>query len=225
MRYLLWIVPLLLVVTPADARRRLSDPPPIDPCSVLTQKVVDAHFPAAHATGETGRYAKNMCKYAWDKPNKAEIEKKNQARIQEVMKEKMAAMRAGKKVKAGAGWTQLSTQNEVWLSVPQVEMKSKEQAKSSFESAVKVINDGITRDVKAKGLKGTKVTFQAKTEDVAGVGDKAVWSPKLRELGVLDGDRFFWLGVKVHGDGAKDRAEAIKLAKRILGAEGAADDK
>jgi hypothetical protein len=98
------------------------------------------------------------------------------------------------------------------------------QASSSFNGAVERLNKGITRTVR-----GQTVTFQSKTTPVSGVGDRAEWVEKQRELGVVDGARFFWVGVRVHGDAAKDRAEAIALAQRILGAGStptpAADDK
>jgi hypothetical protein len=206
------LVIAFVVATPLVAKKRLSDPPPVDPCTILTPDVVKTHFPKASPTGGAGKYAKNMCQYKWSKPNAAEVERRNQAKMKASMDARMAAMRAGKRYQPKPGeMAPESLENEVWVSVPHFKMANDEQAARNFNDAVTRLNEGITRTVRGKTF-----TFQSKTEPVKGVGDRAEWVDKQRELGVLDGDRFFWVGVKVHGEAAKDRAEAIALAKRLL---------
>jgi hypothetical protein len=76
---------------------------------------------------------------------------------------------------------------------------------------MKILSEGITRE-----HKGVEITFQADITPVDGVGDKAAWAAKLRQLSVADGRRMFHLTVNTGADREQELVKAIAVAKDLV---------
>jgi hypothetical protein len=104
--------------------------------------------------------------------------------------------------------------HEVSLTILDRSYASPAAAVASLESSVAELSKGVTVEVQ-----GRKHTSRVEFEGwVDGVGDKAAWAPKPRELSVAHGGVRFALAVRGFGDAAEDRARAIDLARRVAAA-------
>jgi hypothetical protein len=173
------------------------------PCEILSDGLIRAHFDIAsevEITRESYDYSPHpLCTVRWPKPNAAEIEAGTGEAMQEYMRKKMA----GEDVKMPS----FVTTDEVSLTLLKTVFDSGDVALASFDSAMKILSDGMTRK-----HKDVEVTFQADVTPVEGVGDKAMWAEKLHQLSVLSGRRIFHLGVKTGSDNDADTAKAMANA-------------
>ena len=71
----------------------------------------------------------------------------------------------------------LRTESEVSLTLYEPPFDSPAQAQSSFDSAMKRLAEGVTG-----AHQDVEVTFQADVTPVEGVGDRAMWAPKMPAL-------------------------------------------
>jgi hypothetical protein len=76
---------------------------------------------------------------------------------------------------------------------------------------MKTLTEGVTatRD-------GVSATIQADGTPVTGIGQKAMWVPKLRQLSVVDGNRMFHLGVNTGSDLDAELEVAKELARKVV---------
>jgi hypothetical protein len=104
--------------------------------------------------------------------------------------------------------------HEVSLTILDRSYASRAAAVASLESSVAELSKGVT--VEVQGRKHTsRVEFEGWVE---GVGDKAAWAPKPRELSVAHAAVRFAVSVRGFGDAAEDKARAIDLARRVAAA-------
>ena len=191
-----------------EVEKRTGRKPSTDttPCEILDDELVRAHFeigPEAEIKRSPSKYSPHpLCTVSWDKPNAEEIEQKNAAAMSEYLQAKMR----GEDVKMPS----FRTTNEVSLTLYDPEFEDASSAMSSFDSAMKSLSDGITAS-----HEDVEMTFQADLTPVEGVGDKAMWAAKMRQLSVVDGTRIFHVGVNTGADLEADRAKAEAVAKAV----------
>lgn len=106
--------------------------------------------------------------------------------------------------------------HEASLTILDRSFASPAAAVASLESSVAELSKGVT--VEVKGRKHTsRVEFEGWLD---GVGDKATWAPKPRELSVAHRGVRFAVAVRGFGDAAESKARAIDLARRVAAALG-----
>ncbi|MCL4809569.1 MAG: hypothetical protein KJ062_17550 [Thermoanaerobaculia bacterium] len=104
--------------------------------------------------------------------------------------------------------------HEVSLTILAQSYASPAAAVASLESTVAELSKGVT--VEVQGRKHTsRVEFEGWLD---GVGDKAAWAPKPRELSVAHAGVRFAVAVRGFGDAAEGKARAIDLARRVAAA-------
>jgi len=106
--------------------------------------------------------------------------------------------------------------HEVSLTILDRSFPSRTAAVASLESSVAELSKGVTVEVKGRSHT-SRVEFEGWLE---GVGDKAAWAPKPRELSVAHGGVRFAVAVRGFGDAAEEKARAIDLARRVATALG-----
>lgn len=200
--------------------------PAADSCAVLTETLVRRTFDLSDKVKlERGKStgADQVCAYQWDKPNadklRAELHKKEQEHVKQMMKQ----LHSGK---MGQGLTEMAKEvptvkSQVSLILSNFHFDSKDNARTSFQSSMKKLNDGIKREVSVPGKKGKHeevVAFRLQNVPVKGVGDLAAWSPKIDQLTVLDGKRIFHVRANIHTDADENLVEAKKLAQAVIDA-------
>ena len=103
------------------------------------------------------------------------------------------------------------TRFTVSLTVIDQEFGSPAAAAASLESSVEELSKGIS--IKVQGKTHTK---QVKFDDwLEGVGNKAIWAPKLSELQVADDNGRFAVSVRGFDDASQNLSKAVELARRL----------
>ncbi|WP_299082244.1 hypothetical protein [uncultured Paraglaciecola sp.] len=97
----------------------------------------------------------------------------------------------------------------VSLTLLQQDFASAQDAVVSLENTVAKLSKGVTVTVKGKAHT-TKVKFD---DWITGLGNKAIWAPKLSELQVAADTERFALSVKGYGDKKQNLVKAIDLAR------------
>ena len=105
---------------------------------------------------------------------------------------------------ASAASVSLTVHNQVF--------DSSAAAVASLESAVATLERGVTVTVRGKE-RTTQVDFDDWME---GVGDRAAWAPRNKELLVAANGVRFAVAVKGVGDEAASRATAVEVARRVI---------
>ena len=189
-------------VSKPDARPEATE---IDPCAILDEELVRAHFEIGEAE-LTSRQSTSthhpLCRVAWAKPDAAEIEKK----AQEGMAEYIKAKARGEDAKMPS----FQTENEVHLTVNFPPSETSEGAAASFGSAMQVLEQGI----QDRDNPDAPPKFKYDTVLVEGVGENARWAPKLSQLSVQSGLYVFHVGVRT-GDPEVNKEKAMALAADI----------
>ena len=103
------------------------------------------------------------------------------------------------------------TKNEVSLTLYEPAFESADQAMQSFDSAMKRLSEGMTRT-----HDDVEVTFQADVTPVQGVGRKAMWAPKMRQLSFVTDDRIIHVTVNTGAEDEADRAKATAIAQQLV---------
>gem|GEM_PF-2262823 len=228
-----FLAPALVVTLSfgAFAKTKRADGP--DPCKSLTPAHVKAVF-KQQAKGKRGQFAKNVCTYSWDVADKAAAEAAQQKAMQAYIMESMKARQEGR---PQPPMPAIRTSNEVSVTYPRNTFKTKAQAEAAFMRNVQSLKEGITASVSDKtvkkaidkNLKGNKAasdltkkqvkkkkytaTFKMELKEVDGVGMKAAWASKQKQLGFVHNKQIWWLNVNVSKDDAENKAKAIELAK------------
>lgn len=176
------------------------------PCEILDDEFVRAHFeigPDVEISRSPSKYSPHpLCTVSWPKPNAAEIEERSGEAMMEYMQKKMV----GEDVKRPS----FRTTDEVSLTLYEPEFESPDAAMASFDSSMKMLSEGIT-----SSHEDVEVTFQANLTPVEGVGDKAMWAAKMRQLSVVNGNRIFHVSVNTGAELEADLEKAKAVAKDV----------
>lgn len=176
------------------------------PCEVLDERVIRASFDIGsdvQLTRKPSKYSPHpLCTVSWPKPNAAELEKNQASAISDYMQRKMK----GEDVKMPS----FRTSNEVSLTLYEPQFDSPQEAVASFDLAMKRLSEGMTAS-----HQDIEMTFQADVTPVEGVGSKAMWAPKLRQLSVVDRNRIFHVGVNTGAELNEELEKAKAIARDI----------
>lgn len=179
-------------------------------CDNLKSGLLDDVFgsEANTATFRAGsKYVQNtLCTATWNKPDHEALAA---ASSQYETKKAMAKMMKQKFELAAPPPPSYT----VSLTMLDDEYDSTGDAVASLENAVAELSEGITVTVQGKAHT-TQVEFG---DWVDGVGDKAIWAPKLSELQVAEGKRRFAVSVTGYAEASQNLAKAVELANRITG--------
>jgi len=190
-------------VRPAAARAASEGD--VDPCAVLDEEMIRAHFDVGDAELEIKPSTNThhpLCRAFWRKPDADAREKAFQAK----MTDYITAKAKGEDVEM----PKLRTNNEVSLTLNMPPSESEEAAAAAFQSAMQTLERGF-RD---KDNPEAPPKFQYDTNPVAGVEDQASWTPGLSQLSVQSGRYLFHVTVQV-GDAEENQAKAKELASEI----------
>lgn len=186
--------------------RRFEPSTDTTPCEILDDALLRPVFDLAadvEITRSTSRYSHHpLCTASWPKPNAAELEAEQGARMMEYMQKKVA----GEDVEMPS----FRTTNEVSLTLLEPAFDDARAARSGFDSAMKRLSDGVTGS-----HEDVEITFQADLVPVAGVGDDARWAAKMRQLSVVDDRRIFHLTVNTGAEHAAELETAKQLARQV----------
>lgn len=145
-----------------------------------------------------------LCSAYWEKPDKAEMEARYQAEIQEWAKSIGSADRKAQPRFPNIG-------NEISITLLNQQYDSAEDAVASLDSAVATLSKGI-----AVTAGGQQRTVQTEFADwVDGVGDKAIFTDKGALLIAHDGRRMT-LSVRVADDPAANRQLSVEFAQAFF---------
>jgi hypothetical protein len=203
----------LLAWGPAPANYPASDNPSgvsEDSCAVLENGMVPEMFgvDAALVSYRRSVPVKSaghvLCHAGWDNPDKAEMDEAYTKKLQEWTRNQLS----GKKEPMPKPPNSVA---EVSVTLVSTRFDSAAAAVASLEDAVATLSKGVT--VNVGGRDYTEKTSFGDWLD--GVGDKAIFSES-GELLVAAGDKRFSVLVKVSDDPARNRENAIALAKRII---------
>jgi|GEM_PF-3123326 len=175
------------------------------PCEVLSDELLARHFEVggAEIKRTPSKYSPHpMCTATWPKPNAAELE----AKAEEVRAENIQKRILGQDVEPVE-----SPNNKVSLTLGKDRFGNRSDAVSSFDSAMRVLSEGMTIEV--NGEKTKTPTYEY--EPVTGVGEKAAWVPRLHQLSVATSSRIFHVSVNVSGGPDADMAKARELARDL----------
>lgn len=193
------------VIDEVEARTGAEPSTSTQPCDILDDELVRAHFNVAEGveiTRSPSKYSPHpLCTVTWDKPNADEIREQNREQIME----RMRAQMEGGELPAQARAT-----NELTLTIYEPRFESPEAALGSFETAMRRLSEGVTARSGDR-----EVTFQADVEPVEGIGLKAMWAPKLRQLSVVEGRNLFHVTVNT-GELATDKELARSVAADVV---------
>lgn len=187
----------------------------VNPCEVFTEAMVGAvvdipegaQVEQRRGSGVTSK----LCTYRWEDPNFDQ-----EAHNREMMQKMQEALREGRMPQGIADMATSARSGAELSYTHQPESENAATARQQFESAMEMLNRGITRTIDRGPQKGQSVSFQFSTVSVEGVGDAAEWSERMHQLSVLDGRQVFHLSVKVAEDAAGDLELAKQLAGRLL---------
>jgi hypothetical protein len=178
----------------------------VNPCDLLTDAFVSEHLPSAVGSTierEISEYSIHpSCMVSWRKPNADEIKANTGAVMQEYMQRKMR----GEDVQM----PKIRTNDELTLTLFEPVFDDSQLAQNSFDQAMSMLQEGVTGT-----HDGVEVTFQSDVFDVNGVGDKASWAQRLRQLSVVSGGRIFYVTVTTGADNAEELAVAVAVAKDV----------
>lgn len=175
------------------------------PCEVLSDDLLRKHFDIGDADlkRSPSQYSPHpLCTVTWPKPNAAELEAEREAQRADYLRKKML----GEAVERPE-----SPNVEVSLTINKDRFESRTEAVASFDSAMRILSEGMTFETDAGPHKTPTYDF----EPVDGVGEKAAWVPKMSQLSVATSHRIFHVGVDVDGGPDADLAKAKDLARDL----------
>ena len=137
-------------------------------------------------------------------PDLVEIEAETATKMQEYMQKKMA----GEDVKM----PDFKTNDEASLTLVRPVFDDEAAAMSAFDSSMKMLSEGVSAS-----HEGVTATVQADITPVNGIGDKAMWAAKMRQLSVVSGRQIIHVGVRTGAGAEADLATAQAMASDLLG--------
>ncbi len=183
----------------------------VDACTVLTADLVQSLFDigdAELAFKPGSSKANPSCVASWPVPNAEEVKAESAKAMQDYMMAKVA----GEKDVGPMPLPHL--ENEVRLTFAGRSFKDAAAAQAAFDGLLISLKEGITAEAEVDGTTH-KHTFRIDYDhEVEGVGERAAWAPKLKQLSFVSGRQILHLNVDL-GDPAENERLAIEAAKSI----------
>ncbi len=179
-------------------------------CSVLRGGVLREVFGAEAGAAELspgGPFVPHgLCTATWDKPDADALREARTRHQVEKMKASMGKRSFDEPTPPAPNYS-------VSLTLLMERFDSPAAAVTSLENAVKQLTEGITVEVAGRKRR-TQVDFD---DWIDGLGDRAIWAPKMSELSVANNGYRFAIGVSGFGDADVNRERAEALARRLIG--------
>ena len=106
-------------------------------------------------------------------------------------------------------------EHEVRLTFAGKSFKDAAAAQAGYDALMVTLKEGVTAEAEYQGTK-KKHTFKVQYDhEVAGVGEKAAWAPKLKQLTFVSGRHIMHLNVDL-GDPAENERMAVELAQAVV---------
>jgi hypothetical protein len=186
----------------------------IDACTVLTADLVRSIFDIGEVelSFRPGSSKANpSCVASWPVPNAEEVKAESAKAMQDYMMAKVA----GEKDIGPMPLPHL--EHEVRLTFAGKTFKDAAAAQAAFDGLLISLKEGITAEAEVGGTT-QKHTFRIDYDhEVEGVGEKAAWAPKLKQLSFVSGRQILHLTVNL-GDPTENERLAIAAAKSISAA-------
>ena len=144
-----------------------------------------------------------LCTVSWAKANAAELEQERVQLMTDYMQRKMRG--------EDVAMPSFRTTDEVSLTLYSPTFDSRAKAVAGFDAAMKRLSDGVT-----SSAGDVEFTYQADVEPVAGVGEKAMWVPKMRQLSFVSDKQLLHLSVNTGRDINEELATARALAHDVI---------
>jgi hypothetical protein len=174
------------------------------PCDVFSRDDVAATFSVAGDDISASRDAvpgNLACSYEWARADVEAIHERN----------RQAAMQS---LRSGGGVPRFeSDTNSLLITFHGVDFPSTDEALRGFDQMVQRLSEGVS-----SGAGSERFEFQAGFEPSDGIGERAAWSEKLRQVSVVSGTRLFHVSLNTGGERSADRARAEEIARRIAAA-------
>ncbi len=178
-------------------------------CAILSDAMIRSRFVLGDEVAldrNPSRHSPHpLCTVSWAKANADELEQQRAQLMTDYMQRKIR----GEDVPMPS----FRTIDEVTLTVFSPAFESKAQAEAGFDSAMKRLSEGVTTSAGE-----SEFTFQADVEPVSGVGDKAMWVPKMRQLSFVSGNQLLHLTINTGRDPSEELATARGLAEDVMSA-------
>lgn len=163
------------------------------------------HIPVAtEITREPSKYTPHPhCTAIWRKADADDIERRQAEALQEYLRRRMQ----GEKVEPPA----VSSTNRVALTLFGQPHEDSSAGRAEFHGAMRLLAVGYTGE-----YDGMELTFQAELEPVAGIGQQAMWAPRLHQLSVFsDSGQIYHLVVETGPDGSAEFSAAREMAAKL----------
>jgi hypothetical protein len=177
------------------------------PCDILTLAEVTSTFgvPEEGVTTERGEVPGNsFCSYKWKKVDGEAIEERNRAAM-------MKGLQSGGNFMDAL--TSERSEGELFITFHGQTFGSTAEAVQAFDAMVDRLTSGISATVG-----DDTAVFQASFDPSEGIGAKAAWSDKLRQLSVVSGTHLYHVKLHNDADPRVDRAGAEAMARTIAAA-------
>jgi hypothetical protein len=183
-----------------------------DACAVLTADLVQTTFDIGDAelSFRPGSSKANpSCVASWPVPNAEEVKAESAKAMQDYMMAKVA----GEKDLGTMPIPHL--EHEVRLTFAGKSFKDAAAAQARYDALMATLEEGVTAEAEYQGAK-QKHTFRVEYDhEVDGVGEKAAWAPKLKQLTFVSGRHIMHLNVDL-GDPAENERMAVKTAQGVV---------
>lgn len=194
-----------------------------EPCNYIDEAMVREGFGVSDAIEITKSDSYGTCSFQWDGLTEAE----RTAADEEMTNAMISAVTSGNRPSMSdlqKGYFNVS------LNFTTAKITSADQAASTYETINKRMSEGIkvsADQVKEKTSSlsdedidnaiGDGVTFKGgQRTEINGVGDKAVWDAKLKQLTVLAGTDIFFMTVDAGGDQELSIEKSKEMAKKVI---------
>ncbi len=177
---------------------------PQHPCDAFTVADVASHFSIEQdvITVKRGEPGTNViCSYEWEKPDAAEIKKRNEAIY-------MEGVMSGKALEAIKLYER--TESELSITFNHSGFKSRAEAVQGLDTMVERLEKGVTASAGDQD-----VAFTSKFVPVTGIGEKAVWSQSLRQVSAVSGKQLYHVKQFANKDPEDDRPGSEAIARKI----------
>lgn len=195
-----------------------------NPCEILTEQMVRSAYALDESISITKDDTYGVCTYSWEQAEEAASEEEQLNAVMEAMRTgNMASTKAIASkghYSAGFNFSTISPKNASDA------ITSFENIIESLEAGVKVDREKIKEEMVKKGLDASTIdqyvaeegiTFSSGgMQAIAGVADRAMWSPKRKQLTVLSGTHIFFVNVDAGGDDAASLEMAKSLTNTII---------
>lgn len=184
----------------------------IDPCEILNADLIGSLFDVGDAAllfRQGSNTTNPSCLATWPVDNVEEVKAEGAKAMQDYMMAKIS----GEKDLGPMPIPHLD--HEVRLTFAGKEFKDAAAAQAGFDGLMVTMKEGVTAEVEHQGVK-QKHTFKLGYDhEVDGVGEKAIWATKRKQLSFVTGRHIIHLNVDLD-DPAENERLAMQTAQRII---------